>query len=622
MHSYSAMNTSWFIGSACFCGLMWVTVLASAWSTNGMSLADYQPSPISTIISDSSGARLETMPNIDWKTDTQAMRENLITINPHEKRQVFEGMGGSFMRAGATILNAMPGDVQENIIQDLFHPTEGAQFTVGKVPIGATDFGVPYWYTYADVPQSEDLPLFSIRHDLEPKQGIVPYVKRAALMAQRENRDDALLGAEACKTSSSKNCSSSKLHQGSLRLQATMDYPPDWMLNTSTPLPGADLNATLLSSLANYYLKYAQAMADNGVPVEYISLFNEVTDSYTNASYDLIRDLLVDHVGPLFRETPGAPKLTWTAKFGRRKTADASPEFLDMEGVSEYTDILFYHGYDCNDGPAEGMGWQCTGLNTTCPYLLSAALEMQKFKQQYAPYSEYPHTGYDNLSADATERQVWMTEVCYASEFEDYSPTTTDCPDLPRLDFDDAMQWARMIFADFNVVEANAWLYWNMILDTTGGPWLDSEEHNDPDPNPQQPLIVADPSTGQYYLTGGYYAMAHFSKYIAPGGVMRRLLQQQDSLYPTIHWAAFISDIAHDSNCDTTSSTTSHNDEPEKAEKEVVVVLMNDDASAHEVILQLAGSDYWATVLLPPVSLCTLKFNLRDLCPLSAPVPQ
>jgi hypothetical protein len=28
----------------------------------------------------------------------------------------------------------------------------------------------------------------------------------------------------------------------SIRLEATMDYPPQWMLNASIPLPGADLN--------------------------------------------------------------------------------------------------------------------------------------------------------------------------------------------------------------------------------------------------------------------------------------------------------------------------------------------------------------------------------------------
>ena len=79
-------------------------------------------------------------------------------------------------------------------------------------------------------------------------------------------------------------------------------------------------------------------------------------------------------------------------------------------------------------------------------------------------------------------------------------------------------EWGDIFFfADFNIVGASGWFYWNMILDTTGGPWLVSEEHNDPDPSPQQPVLVADPSTGKYYRTGVYYAMTHFGRSIKPG---------------------------------------------------------------------------------------------------------
>ncbi len=54
----------------------------------------------------------------------------------------------------------------------------------------------------------------------------------------------------------------------------------------------------------------------------------------------------------------------------------------------------------------------------------------------------------------------------------------TGCAPLPRYDFQDAMQWGAMLYADFLIVQASGWIYWNMILDTTGGPWLISPEHN------------------------------------------------------------------------------------------------------------------------------------------------
>ena len=88
--------------------------------------------------------------------------ENHIMLTT-EQRQVFEGIGGSFMRAGAKVLNQMPPETQEDILQDLFDQGDrGARFTVGKVPIAATDFAPPKWYSYADEEQDESMPDFSI----------------------------------------------------------------------------------------------------------------------------------------------------------------------------------------------------------------------------------------------------------------------------------------------------------------------------------------------------------------------------------------------------------------------------------------------------------------------------
>jgi hypothetical protein len=213
------------------------------------------------------------------------------------------------------------------------------------VPASCTSDSCPSWYTYADAPQDPSLPLFSIDIELDPVAGVVPYVLRAQQVAGRP-----------------------------LRLEACMDYPPAWMLNTSSVFPGAELNTTQFPALANYFSKYADAMAANGVPIEFMSFFNElngqgnITSSsaapagksrrlrakaakhpslkYMGASYANVHDWLINHVGPLFRaKGPGAPKITWTEMFGRRETAVDAPAFFDMPKVLEYTDAIFYHGY-------------------------------------------------------------------------------------------------------------------------------------------------------------------------------------------------------------------------------------------------------------------------------------
>lgn len=212
------------------------------------------------------------------------------------------------------------------------------------------------------------------------------------------------------------------------------------------------------------------------------------------------------------------------------------------------------------------MGWQCDGLNTTCPFLEDSAQQMRNFYETYG-----------------RNRTLWMTEVCYASEFTDYQ-VSNGCPALPRLDFQDSMQWGRMLMADFNIVQASGWIYWNFILDKTGGPWLVSPEHNDPDPNEQQPIVVADPSSGEYFLTGCYFAMAHFGKYI-PVGSKRMSLYSGDDVSSQVSAVAFF----------------------EEKIKEVTIVLMNDDLV--EYTLDIVIGNYATTVLLTPISFTTLKFN-------------
>jgi glucosylceramidase len=58
-----------------------------------------------------------------------------------------------------------------------------------------------------------------------------------------------------------------------------------------------------------------------------------------------------------------------------------------------------------------------------------------------------------------------------------------------------------------------------MVLDETGGPWLVSEVHHDPDPNEQHPVVVINSKTKQVTYTGLYYYLAHFSKFVRPGAV-------------------------------------------------------------------------------------------------------
>ena len=89
---------------------------------------------------------------------------------------------------------------------------------------------------------------------------------------------------------------------------------------------------------------------------------------------------------------------------------------------------------------------------------------------------------------------------------------------LPSYDFEDGDFWGNEILSDLEH-DASAWIYWNMILDEKGGPWLVSPVHNDPDPNVEHPIVIVDRRTKKVTYTGLYYYLAHFSRFIRPGSV-------------------------------------------------------------------------------------------------------
>lgn len=525
---------------------MWVSVLASVWI--GVSVASITPPDgAQRVLSDNSGRRFFVEDPLLWIPSNNGACDpsHVCLRSTASLGQEIDGFGGSFMRAGAGLLNQMSAGTQDGLLEALFDPELGAGLTLGKVPIGATDFGVPVWYTYEDVPGN-----FSIDHDLHGDEAVLPFVKRA------QNWTKGV----------------------PLWLQATMDYPPDYMMNTTTPFPHTILNTTMYGQLAQYYLNTSLAYAANGVPIRYLSMFNEPYSSYITPTQQQIIDLLVGHVGPLFRQTPAAPNLTWGEQYGRMITLQTGPAIMEAPGVKDYVDILFYHGYDCGDNG----GWSCGGdnhLNTTCPHLDWAMGNITAYKAMYPSL------------------KMWMTEVCYAIEFSDYPPNTTECPPLPRLDFEDGLQWGRMIVGDMQA-GASGWVYWNLFLNMSGGPYLFSPKHNDPWNNIQQPLVVLDPDTDGFHLTGCYYFLAHFGRFVKRG--MHRVVHQHGAaLPPNVHVVAF------------TNEATA----PMSGPVQYVVQWMNDGPSSMNITLQytddVSGLSWTLQVPLPPISITTTFFNVN-----------
>jgi glucosylceramidase len=258
---------------------------------------------------------------------------------------------------------------------------------------------------------------------------------------------------------------------GSFVLEAPMDYPPDWMLTHLEDREKQDVDPRYFDALALYYLRYLQEYERDGVHIDYLSLFNE-PGIYTKISYPRIRDLLRSHVGPLFQREGIRTRLCFAEAEDRETAGQRFPTVLDDPKAREYVAVLMYHGYR-----------------------LRSSRPIEELRRRYP------------------DLPLWQAEVCHA-----YEAGTPRSMPLPRLDFDDGDFWGNLIVSDLEA-GASAWLYWNMILDEKGGPWLVSPVHEDPDPNVQQAVVHVNRETKQVTYTGLYYYLSHFSKFVRPGAV-------------------------------------------------------------------------------------------------------
>ncbi len=383
------------------------------------------------------GDRLAARPPLHFQPDKGGAP--VFHIDEKTRDQEIVGFGASFLESGLICLNALDRPQQEQVFQALFDPARGAGFSAMKTVIGATDFmAAGPWYSYDDHPGDTAMQRFSIQRDLGPN-GLIPYIRRAR-------------------------------RHGQFVLQAPMDYPPDWMLFDLKK--NQDVDPRYFDALALYYLRYVREYEKQGISLDYISLFNE-PGIYTKIPPEKIRDLLKNHVGPLFAREGVKTRIQPCETHNRQRAERYWPVILDDPGARRYAAAIAYHAYGYKD-----------------------------FEKIAALHRRYP------------DLQVWMTEVCHAYE----TGLVPRSVELPRRDYEDGDFWGNQIFNDMES-GASAWIYWNMILDERGGPWLVSEVHGNPDPNEQHPVVIVDRTKKQVTYTGLYYYLAHFSKFVRPGAV-------------------------------------------------------------------------------------------------------
>ncbi|MFI8237812.1 glycoside hydrolase [Streptomyces sp. NPDC085866] len=265
--------------------------------------------------------------------------------------------------------------------------------------------------------------------------------------------------------------------------------PAAWKTNGKSC--GGYLKADNEQDFAKYVADVTDHFARQGVKLDYISPFNEPTNSFDSCGQEGMlvdpsqRDDIVRALGAEQRarhQKTGiiADESTSTVKFN-----EEIPQWVSQPGTAQYVSKLAHHTYD---NPSDA--------NRAKVYETSKA----------------------------AGRQSWSTEICCFGKggtgwAQEYDPT-----------IDGGLNLSRIIYKDFATAHDSAFQWWVALSEMIGS---DPLAKNDDGWN--DGLIYYDPNYAAngnqtLYFTKRYYALGQYSKFVKPGSVAHNVTGAPDGV--------------------------------------------------------------------------------------------
>jgi len=365
--------------------------------------------------------RFERAPALAWRPSSGLKPSaNVITLNPQEKFQEILGFGAAFTDASCYVFNQLAAAAREQLFHELFHPSE-LGLNVCRTCIGASDYSTEL-YSFDEGEPDPDLKRFSIDHD---RAYLLPSLRQA----RKVNPD--------------------------LFLFSSPWSPPGWMKANGSMLGGSMRNK-YFASYAQYFLKFLQAYAAEGVPIQAVTSQNEVdTDQdgrmpacLWGQEYEI--GFVKGHLGPTLREH-AMPTKIWLLDHNYNLWGRVMCSLEDPD-VRKYANAVAWHGY--------------AGTSSM----------MSKV-----------HDAYPDAEMHWTEGGPDYTSPDYATDWAKWGHTFTEA----------LRNWCQSLTG------------WNLALDENGRPNIG--------PFPCGGLVTVHSRTREITRSGQYWAFAHFSRLIRRG---------------------------------------------------------------------------------------------------------
>lgn len=257
--------------------------------------------------------RVARVSPVSWRPGSATTDNDSVVLNPKVKCQEILGFGAAFTGAACYMFNQLPDAARAKLFHELFHPSEMG-LNVCRSCIGSSDYSTEL-YSYNDGPPDPDLSRFSIARD---RQYILPML-RQALAVNPE-----------------------------MFLFSSPWSPPGWMKPNNSML-GGSMRRFYMPSYANYFVKFLRGYEAEGVPVQAVTVQNEVDTDQDGRMPACIwpqeyeGDFVRENLGPLL-EREGLKTKIWVIDHNYNLWGRAAAE-LEAPGVGKYTNAIAWHGY-------------------------------------------------------------------------------------------------------------------------------------------------------------------------------------------------------------------------------------------------------------------------------------
>ncbi|MBR3407731.1 MAG: hypothetical protein IKG86_02685 [Paludibacteraceae bacterium] len=428
---------------------------------------------------------------------------NAFTIHPDDRRQTIDGFGGSLTESSAFVLACLSPEQRAAILQELFGE-EGANFSVTRTQIGASDFSVEGRYSLCE--QEGDTALVSFSMDRD-KEGF-PKAKYPQIRDEHYDLYHLMLDVWRLKQSQ---------QDKTFRIMANTWTAPAWMKENGKYYErengfhrGGALRPEYYQTYADYIARYVEAWRAEGVDIWAVTPVNEPMGNdggweSMDFSPAVETEFIAKYLGPTFRKrglgdvaiygfdqnifemepyteaiygnAEARSYTTGMAVHWYGSTLDCFPEVLDRVHAANPDKTLF-HSEGCIDNLGLD-GWPGVG--------------------DYAGYKESGWFGNDRFWWDTTATD-WAYSTQWAGETH------------PR--YVPVHRYARYIINGIN-----HWLTgfcdWNIVLDSIGGPnhvgnFCGAE-------------VMVDYRNDRIYYTPYYYVLKQFSRSMRPGDIVLKV---------------------------------------------------------------------------------------------------